>query len=457
MTANPKLHSYIRRHIAPKSVYNGRQLRDFYQFPSALGAGVKVAVIELGGGFAQSDLDKYFGGLGISPLPHAVQVVSIDGATNSPGDPDVDGETYLDLCVIGTMAPACLMSVYFAENTEASFAKAIAQATADGHLAISISWGAAERDWTLAGLNQMQNALGVAAAAGVIVTAAAGDSASSDGDPGSNVDFPASSPYVLACGGTTLPSLNASVETAWSYTGGGVSAKFPRPTWQTTNRTNRCVPDVAGSADPEYGWEIIVYGTAESVGGTSAVAPMWAALVACLSSSGIKISQFMTALYANPSACRDITTGSNGGFAAATGYDCVTGLGVPIGTALASILALPAPSPPAPNPPAPTPPAPTPPAPKPTQGHTIVIQGATSVVIDGKRIDLTPGAQGAASTVSFPVPNPNNAAVTPVARPTRNVTAYVESSNRRGAPVAPQPNPPRRQPPQPVIPTNRRR
>jgi len=461
MTANPKIHSYIRRHIAPRTVYNGRQLRSFYQFPSSLGSGVKVAVIELGGGFVQADLDKYFGGLGISPLPAPVRVVSIDGATNAPGDPDVDAETYLDLCVIGTVAPGCLMSCYFAQNTEASFAKALTQARLDGNSAISISWGAPERDWTTTGVNQMQNALGAALAAGVIVTVAAGDSGSSDGDSGNNVDYPASSPYTLACGGTTLPSLDTSTEVAWSDTGGGVSTIFGSPSWQgVTKQVNRCVPDAAGSCDPEYGWEIIVDGEPESVGGTSAVAPMWAGLVACLISGGADLSNFIQSLYAKPSVLRDITKGSNGGFAAGVGYDCVTGLGVPIGTAIESILtaAPPAPTPPAPTPPAPTPPAPTPPAPtppKPTQGHTVVIQGATSVVIDGKRIDLAPGSQGAGTAVSFPVPNPHNAAVTPVARNTRNVTAYVESSNRRGAPIAPQPTPPKRRAPQPVIPKRR--
>lgn len=419
-----KIRSYIRHHARPLAAYNGPQLRSYYGFPSAIGAQVKVGIIELGGGFVQSDLDSYFKGLALPVLPNSVLCVNVQGAANAPGDPELDAEVYLDLCVIGSMAPGCRMLCYFAPNTEAGFANAIGQAALDGCKAISISWGAAEMDWSSSGLSAMQAALSKASSLGIIVCAASGDSGSSDGEAGSNVDFPASSPYVLGCGGTSLPTLNASNESAWSEGGGGSSSKFSRPGWQTgTDMVMRAVPDVAGSADPEYGWSIVIDGQpGQIVGGTSAVAPMWAALVACLASEGHAIASLEALLYANPSACRDITQGSNGSYRAGVGYDCCTGLGVP-SAAIETVFK--APAPPAPTPPAPTPPAPAPPAP--VQTHTVIISGAIkSIVIDGKAVALTQR--------SIPMP----------------------IKGKRRPPVPLPPPPVRRGPPQVVIPRSKR-
>ncbi|MGI4757101.1 MAG: S53 family peptidase, partial [Janthinobacterium lividum] len=227
--------------------------------------------------------------------------------------------------------------------------------TANKPSVISISWGSAESNWTAQARNAMDAAFQSAAALGITVLAAAGDNGSSDGetDGKNHVDYPASSPYVLGCGGTKLVGSNGSVssEVVWNETaanegatGGGVSAVYPQPSWQaaiTATKKGRGVPDVSGNADPATGYQVRVDGQNIVVGGTSAVAPLWAALVALINAqSKTSAGLLQPKLYAaNPSAAfLDITQGNNGAFKAAKGWDACTGLGSPIGTALASLL-----------------------------------------------------------------------------------------------------------------------
>jgi kumamolisin len=187
---------------------------------------------------------------------------------------------------------------------------------------------------------------------------ACGDDGSTDGGTGNNVDFPASSPHVLACGGTTLEGSGTTIrsEVVWNElasgegaTGGGVSNLFPLPTWQgnskvpapTTSGGGRGVPDVAGDADPSTGYEVRVDGETMVIGGTSAVAPLWAGLIALANQQNR-----VAAGFANPTlygagaakAFRDITQGNNGAFAAAPGWDACTGQGSPVGSGVIALL-----------------------------------------------------------------------------------------------------------------------
>ncbi len=332
--------------------YTPVQVGAAYNFPPGTdGTGQAVAIIELGGGFAQTDLDTYFSGLGIaSPV---VTAVSVDGATNQAGsDPQgADGEVLLDIEVIGALAPGAAINVYFAPNTDAGFLDAVSDAVhADPTpAAISISWGQSEDDWTAQARTAMDSVFADAVQLGIVVTAAAGDNGSTDGasDGRDHCDFPASSPNVLGCGGT---SLSKSSETVWNNgtgngaTGGGISDAFARPPRQSSAgipRTGRGVPDVAGNADPQTGYQVLVDGSSEIIGGTSAVAPLWAALVARLAqATGGLLHGFADLLYAgasagsSPSGFHDITSGDNGSFAAGSGWDACTGLGTPDGTAL---------------------------------------------------------------------------------------------------------------------------
>ena len=383
----------IRSHLAGTS-YTPKQLASFYGMPTSptVGAGKKVAVIELGGGFDQKVLDAYFKSLGY-PSVSPVVFHSVAGAANQPNDPNGDYvEVMLDLCVIGGMAPGCLMHCYVAPNTDQGFLQAVQQAVADKMDVISISWGGPEDAWSASAITALNSAFAAAVAAGITVTVAAGDNGSSDGEKGNHVDFPASSPNVCACGGTSLPSLSPSSEvvcndgTQGGATGGGVSTQFAIPSFQAKagvpGGKMRGVPDAAGCADPNTGWLIAADASGnEVVGGTSAVAPMWAAIVAYLSqSTGKSAGDVASALYGLPAGCmRDVTSGNNGTYVAKSGYDCCTGQGTPVVSKLLAALQTPAPAP------TPTPPAPTP-TPSSTT-RTIVVAGTSiAVTIDGKTV-----------------------------------------------------------------------
>lgn len=344
----------------PVNTYTPPQVGQLYDFPAGTdGSGQVIAIIELGGGYRQADLDTYFGSLGLATP--AITAVPVDGGGNQPGGA-ADAEVMLDIEVAGALAPAAQLAVYFAPNTDQGFYNAISQAAHDASApaaAMSISWGAPEDSWAAASRNAMETALEDAAALGVTVTVAAGDNGSSDGesDGQPHVDFPAASPSVLACGGTKLLASGGTIrsEVTWNETaagegatGGGVSAVFALPAWQAdaavpttaAGFAGRGVPDVAGNADPLTGYAVRVDGQDEVVGGTSAVAPLWAALVARLGQPlGHPPGALQATLYGiGGGAFRDITQGDNGSYAAGPGWDACTGLGSPDGQALLGAL-----------------------------------------------------------------------------------------------------------------------
>ncbi len=344
--------------------YTPLQVAQAYHFPSNKGANQTIALIELGGGFSNSDLTTYWQQLGLPAV--SVTAVGVDGATNSPsGDPaSADGEVTLDIQVAGAVAPAARIAVYFTTNTEQGFYAAISAALHDKARkpsVISISWGMPEDGWTPQAKNAFNALFHDAALLGIAVCVAAGDNGSSDGetDGANHVDFPASSPWVLACGGTSLTLADGQIaaETVWNdgsdggATGGGVSQHFSKPAYQAkinvplpvdSNPTGRGVPDVAGNADPATGYVVLVGGEGLVVGGTSAVAPLWAGLIALLNErAGKRLGWLHPKLYATLApgkALHDITEGNNGVFSAGKGWDPCTGLGTPDGMAILKLL-----------------------------------------------------------------------------------------------------------------------
>jgi kumamolisin len=338
-----------------------RDLGGVYEFPpNTDGHGARLAIIEFGGGFHPADLQTCFSELGI-PAPD-VQAVGLHGATNSPtGDPtSADGEVLLDIEVAGALAPGAEQIVYFAPNTDRGFVEAISAAVhgTPTPTAISISWGAPEDQWTAQARTAIDQALADAAALGVTVCVAAGDRGSADGRPDGreHVDFPASSPHALGCGGTRLETGTGGTvvsETVWNAagnaSGGGVSEVFALPPFQATagvpartgGGAGRGVPDVAADADPQTGYVVFVDGEWLVSGGTSAVAPLWAALVCRLAQARNRpLGLIHTYLYAGvrrgqvQPGFRDVTLGNNGAYNAGPGWDACTGLGVPNGVAL---------------------------------------------------------------------------------------------------------------------------
>jgi kumamolisin len=347
------------------------EIGSLYRFPTgATGEGECVAIIELGGGYREADLETFFQRLELS-VP-SVTAISVDGGQNSPtGDPNgADAEVMLDIEIVGALAGAARIAVYFAPNTDQGFIDAVTTAIHDGANApsvLSISWGGPESSWTGQAQQALDQAFADAARLGVTVCVAAGDNGAGDGeaDGRAHVDFPASSPHALACGGTHIQAdaTTITAETVWNSgagggaTGGGISDTFDLPAWQDSagvpasvnsgHHRGRGVPDVAGNADPATGYQIDVDGQQTTIGGTSAVAPLWAALIALLNEQlGTPVGYLNPILYTLTPALRalnDITTGENAvgetpGYTAGPGWDACTGFGSPNGQALMQAL-----------------------------------------------------------------------------------------------------------------------
>jgi kumamolisin len=360
------LHHYLKH---PRTVVDSPwpvpALCDAYAWPSGLAGGGVIAIVELGGSWAQSDMASYFNSIG-QPMP-SITDCSADGSSNNGTNPDpnADFEVALDIQVAAASyfmatGKAATIRVYWAQD----IASAITAATKDGCSVFSCSWGDDEANWLPADIKATEAAAAVAIMDGMQLCCAAGDNDSSDGGPNAaNVDYPGSSASVICCGGTSKPA--GGPEVVWNNnpgnsdgegTGGGYSTLFPLPTWQDIAVTppkglGRGVPDVAANADPQTGYEIFVHGQSQVVGGTSAVAPLYAGLLAAF---GKMILFVEMVLYSNSKDFADITQGNNGAYSAGPGWDPCTGWGVPIGAALAGTFMQVTPTPnPVPPPPVP--------------------------------------------------------------------------------------------------------
>lgn len=342
-----KSRNYIKRPLSRRpNSWSVPALCQAYSWPQGLKGGGVIAIIELGGGWIDSDVTQFCARYNV---PHpSVTDVSVDGTENSPtGDPGANGEVALDIQVAAaayseaTGQPA-LIRVYWTQ----SIAAGVQQAALDGCDVCSISWGAPENEWSFAEKEALKAAMVIANAAKMLVFAAAGDNDASDGEAGgAHVDLPASMPSIIGCGGT---SKTAASETVWqnnpgnadgSGTGGGYSPYYiPLQPWQigAPNGPGRMVPDVSANADPEVGYEVVIAGRIEIIGGTSAVAPLYAGLFA---SFGTKKAPSLWTLWKNHLCFNDITCGDNGFFRARVGPDPCTGLGSPVGTSLAKLFA----------------------------------------------------------------------------------------------------------------------
>lgn len=341
------MHHYAKRPRAARPVsWSVPALTKAYRWPSGLKGGGVIGIVELGGGWRGADVQDYF--TSVNQPPPAIMDVSVDGTANTPGG-DADMEVALDIQVAGasyfmaTGKPATIR-VYWSQDIPS----AVIRAASDGCDVISISWGADEAEWGKEAVYQMDEAAKYAVLKGSIVFAAAGDNDSSDGGPTpANVDCPGSCPWVVCCGGTRLVA--GAEEVVWNDnpgsasgegTGGGYSTIFRQPPWQIGGllRTPamRLVPDVAANADPDTGYEIVLNGQVQVVGGTSAVAPLYAGLFAAF---GKKLGFVTPRIYRRPSAFTDIVHGNNGVEFAGVGVDACSGVGSPLADELAKVFA----------------------------------------------------------------------------------------------------------------------
>jgi len=342
-----------------------------YNFPAGDGAGQTIAMLEFDNSYNPDDIRSYFAGLGIpAPAPIAV---NLDGANPTSNPPN--GEVTLDIAVAGSVAPGAKIVLYFAPYTETGWIHAVGAAVHDSAnppSAISISWGSPELlrgseawAWTRAAILKISELFQEAAHLGISVFAATGDRGSSCAmsDGKAHVLYPASDPWVTACGGTMLQDGiqggTESTEAAWNQggaTGGGISEVFlPPPQWQegasvpvSINRrghAGRGIPDVAGYA---AGYSIMVGGAAQLSPGTSGVAPLWAGLVALLNQSlGRRLGFLNPQLYGairQAGALHAITEGDNNYeetapfYSAGPGWNACTGLGTPDGMKILAAL-----------------------------------------------------------------------------------------------------------------------
>ena len=390
-----------------------------YKFPPNQGDGQRVAILEFGGGYDPSVLSDYFTGtLGLKTAPTVNAILVLGTQMNIPDG--ATGEVYLDLEVVGGMAPQATIDVYFAPFTGEGYLNAVDQAIHnDDYAAASISYGldedlagtAANPGWTMLSQN-IDEAFRDATAVGIPVFVSSGDQGSGSlrGQVGPNevtllsptahVSYPASSPYAIAVGGTMVYASNGSIsqEVVWNELGnlqqgsfyyggaggGGVSDRYPvMPSYQSgagikiksANKpaaTGRVVPDVAGNAGTSTGYLVSQPPGSQypiaPVGGTSAAAPMWAALMACVRESlastfggNVPVYFFNDFVYASGSSAafsnvvggrefsfdpknglvagKFIPIGNNrsttvNGYSASKGFNACTGWGSPNGAAL---------------------------------------------------------------------------------------------------------------------------
>jgi kumamolisin len=373
---------------APQSSwYIPSQLAKHYNFPPGDGAGQTVAVFEFSGGYFASDLKAFCHLAGVD-MP-TVKAISVDGTSTSSHDGS-EGETMLDVEVIGGVCPKAKIVAYFAEFSENGWVAALDALIQDHQNdpgVVSISWGAPEDDhqtWTAQAIDHINDSFKQAAMLGITICIAAGDDGSSDAvtDGHAHPDFPSASPYVLTVGGTTIPVMGGTgPDIVWfegtgvrdqvfqdGSTGGGVSEHFPRPSWQNAINiksvnpsafAGRIYPDLAANADWFASpYLLVVDGSSQPNGGTSAASPLVAALIALINASrgsGHRLGYVTPVLYqtigtgtsaatVGALGCTDVVQGNNttaqvGGYSAGPGYDAVSGWGTPNGVKLAAALA----------------------------------------------------------------------------------------------------------------------
>ena len=353
-----------------RSGYLPAHLAERYRFPPGDGAGQSIGLLEFDGKFLPDDLATFCGRVAkLKAMPNVVEV-RVNGVV--PRDNEDTEEVMLDAEIVAGFCPKATIPIYFSTNTEKGWVDALDAAVHDREnrpSVLSISWGRVEEEWTTQAMRQINETLHEAAWLGITVCVSSGDDGSGDmeRDGYLHVNFPASSPYVLAVGGTMLGQRREVVwnergglrENFGGSSGGGISMFFDRPKWQhrlSVEQENpdgirgRCVPDVAAAAAMDTGYKLVIQGEKRvGRGGTSASAPLWAALIARINAKlGWRVGYLTPVLYQSPPGrrksvgaivCNDIRKGNNktvpvGGYHARPGYDLTTGWGSPIGSRL---------------------------------------------------------------------------------------------------------------------------
>lgn len=354
----------VKNAILEGRAVSAKDFERLYNFPKGLdGSGECLGIISLGGGYDKEVLKKYFKKQGIA-MPD-ISWVPVGDGKNDPGkNLEYDYEVYMDVEIAACLAPGAKIVVYFAKNHKSNILKAFKQAIHDDKnkpSVISLSWGSLEDTFSMRDAHTLNNALKEAANLNITLVCSSGDLGSSGmpNQQGENMQLPASSPYVLAVGGTQTHIEDNKIlhEDVWKQdqemegqlmhgsSGGGFSKRFPMPKYQSevlplefTRKNKRGLPDVSANASTFPGILLSVGQTEQISMGTSASTPLWAALL-------IRVNQKMTQLglphigFIHPFIYKDefrplfnqVVSGSNGKYEATAGWDPCTGLGTPNG------------------------------------------------------------------------------------------------------------------------------
>jgi kumamolisin len=348
--------SYQSRASAPSGSLSPAEILTAYGFKQNQYVGiapVKLGIGSLGGGVVQEDIDNSVAAWGM--LAPKLTVRTVLGGANDTSDQDSNVENMLD--IVPTMAftwwwltgQAADITITFGPNATGGMELVTRDLVAAGVEVGSWSWGSAASGWDPSERAAMALAFADAVTAGVCFCAASGDNSIDDGTSAPSADYPCSDPNVWAVGGTRLSV--SGQESAWGDGspgdeggGGGFDPSEAVPIWQQgvvpVAAPGRGVPDTSANADPNSGWQMSANGSWTVVGGTSAASPFTAALIAVAKGVAKAAGKGVTAqaVYAAPTtACRDVTTGSDGD-PATPGWDPATGLGSPNGGAFVSVI-----------------------------------------------------------------------------------------------------------------------
>ena len=328
------------------------QVGAIYDYPldKGFGKGSHIVLVEFGGGVLEEEIFAFIRQRypQINPLP--VQYSNLGGMSavfNATDDACI--ECTLDLTVALAIAPAAQVTMIYAPNEQPYFVTALQRALALNPTVISISWGMAEEFWDPNTIHQLEVVLTEIAGHGIPVLVSAGDQGAFDTTKAPAINYPASSPNAIACGGTSLlanPATGAFTQKVWddnsltNATGGGISEVFTKPAFQSTvnipglppkypTNTRRGIPDISANADPETGYILPYAGKQIVVGGTSAVAPLYAGYFALLKSiyPAWNMADLLSTMYTNQQAFLGVTQGSNGWWTAHPGWNACCGLG----------------------------------------------------------------------------------------------------------------------------------
>lgn len=328
-----------------KSLFQPAEIARLYNFPKELnGSGQVLGYVEFAGGFTDRDLNAYFAKVH-SPRPSVV-AVPVGSGRNHPSDSELDGQVNLDIDIGGGIAPNASLRVYFGGDfTARSFVDILAKATADHVTVLSIGWGQPESKWSVGDVRQIDAALRAAAEAGITIVAAGGDGPAEGGEQKPDLEFPASSPWVLAISATSVRMRGTTLasETPYYPKNGGASGIFELPDWQRDlgaplngeKTTGRSIPDLAVHGDPNSGYLIRSNGTEQIVGGTAATTAVWAAFFALLNQGlGTNLGYFNRRLYTEVGPAGVLRAVGQFSKSTTSGWNSMTGWGVPDGQKL---------------------------------------------------------------------------------------------------------------------------